>query len=69
MERLTEHLAGKPIDYIICSDLAYDDEYFTVLIETLISLSQINVSQNEGNSEPKYPTIYLVIKIRDPAYM
>ena len=68
LQRLEERLVGKPIDYIICSDIVYDEDYFTVLLETLVLLSQVNVSPTDGNSEPKYPVVYLASKIRDPAY-
>ena len=68
LQILEQSLAGKPIDYIICADLVYDEDLFEVLLETLISLSQINVSQSDGNAEPKYPIIYMASKTRDPTY-
>ena len=39
---LAQRLEDKPIDFIICSDLVYDEEAFDILINTLVELSKIN---------------------------
>ena len=65
-ERLQEALEGKPIDYIICSDLVYDQDLFPDLLDSLKFLSQVNLSA-DGQEQRSAPQILFSLKKRDPA--
>lgn len=64
-ERLSSHLAGSKVDYVVCADLIYDEELFDILIETLTFLSQVN-QDSVDNGDNRYPLIFISLKIRDP---